>query len=197
VAVADTGTSEARAAILSALERLLQEHPLDAVSVAQVLGEAGVSRATFYFYFSSKDNAFVALLTRLTDVAIPAFEALLGDVERRRTRLREDMAAWLAIEPPHQAVLRNAVEEWPRRPELRDSYLAAHGRLCDALRRAIDEDREAGVAAPGIASAQLAAGWACMAERSWYGAVGGEEHLELAAVREALASTLVAAVYGR
>jgi AcrR family transcriptional regulator len=196
---AATEEGGARAAILEATQRLLQDHGLDELSVAQILTEAGVSRATFYFYFASKDDAFIALLTDVMSDLIPRFEAIFGDVERRRSpHLREDIAEWLKVEPPDQVIVRSAVEEWPRRPELRESYLQGRRRLVRALSTAIDQDRRAGVAVKSIPSAQLAAGWMWMMERAWYEAVGGATHLrDLPAVRDALAAALVAAVYGR
>jgi AcrR family transcriptional regulator len=194
----DAGESSARATILAATERLLQGETLDDLSVAQILAEAGVARATFYHYFASKDDAFMALLGEFMASYVPRFEAIVGDVERRRSpQLRADIAEWLDIEAPHAVILRSAVEEWPRRPELREAYLAGQRRLSEALAKAITEDRRAGVAVPSIPSSQLATGWIWMMERSWYEAVGGATHLrDVPAVRDALAATLVSAVYG-
>ena len=198
VAGVEAPESAARRAILDATERLLQEGTLDDLSVAQILTEAGVSRATFYFYFASKDDAFVALLDDVMETMVPRFEAIMADVERRRSpHLRQDIAGWLSAGPPHQAVIRSAVEEWPRRPELRDVYLARQARLAEAVARVIDEDRKAGVAVESIPSAQLAAGWIWTMERAWYQAVGGADHLhDLPAINDALASALVSAIYG-
>jgi AcrR family transcriptional regulator len=190
--------STVRRSILEATERLLQDETLDDLSVAQILTEANVSRATFYFYFASKDDAFVALLSDVMASMVPRFEAIMADVERRRSpQLREDIADWLSVDSPHRAMIRNAVEEWPRRAELRDVYLARQARLTDALARAIDEDRKAGVALESIPSAQLAAGWIWTMERAWYQAVGGADHLhDLPAINDALAAALVSAIYG-
>jgi AcrR family transcriptional regulator len=190
--------SAVRRSILEATERLLQEGTLDDLSVAQILTEANVSRATFYFYFASKDDAFIALLTDVMADMVPRFEELMADVERRRSpQLRQDVADWLSVDLPHRAMIRNAVEEWPRRPELREVYLARQGRLTDALARAIDEDRRAGVALESIPSTQLAAGWIWTMERAWYQATGGVEHLrDLPAINDALAAALVSAIYG-
>jgi AcrR family transcriptional regulator len=190
--------SPLRRAILEATERLLQEETLDDLTVAQILEEADVSRATFYFYFAGKDDAFIALLTEVMGDFVPRFEAIMADVERRRSpRLHQDIAGWLTIDPPRRAVMRNAVEEWPRRPDLCEAYLARQRRMAQALARAIDEDRAAGVALESIPSAQLAAGWIWTMERAWYRAVGGAEHLhDLPAINDALAATLVSAIYG-
>jgi AcrR family transcriptional regulator len=193
-----TPESAVRRSILDATERLLQDGRLDDLSVAQILAEANVSRATFYFYFASKDDAFIALLNDVGADMVPRFEAIMADVERRRSpQLRQDIAGWLSVDQPHRAMIRNAVEEWPRRPEVREVYLARQARLTDALARAIDEDRRAGVALESIPSAQLAAGWIWTMERAWYQAAGGADHLrDLPAISDALAAALVSAVYG-
>jgi AcrR family transcriptional regulator len=188
----------ARAAILEATERLLQDRTLDDLNVADILIEAGISRATFYFYFSNKDDAFLRLLEAFMSELVARFEEILGDVERRRSpALREDIAGWLGIEPPHQVIARAAIAEWPRRPDLRAVFLAGQARMAEVLTKAIDADRRAGVALKSIPSAQLASGWIWTMERSWYEALGGGGHLrDLPAVNDALAATLVAAVYG-
>lgn len=200
MASAETTTDGgARLAILEATERLLQGEALDELSVAQILEEAGVSRATFYFYFASKDDAFLALLTAFMEGHVPRFEAIVGDADLRRDpdALRAAIAGWLTIAPPHEVIVRSAVEEWPRREELRNQYLAGQRRLVRALAAAIDEDRAAGLAVASIPSAQLASAWIWTMERAWYEAVGGASHMrDVPAVRDALAATLVAAVYG-
>src|SRR5438067_4134482 len=61
------GTSVAETAIFDATEKLLAEHSLQELSVAQIIAEAGVSRATFYFYFGSKYSVAASLLARITD----------------------------------------------------------------------------------------------------------------------------------
>jgi AcrR family transcriptional regulator len=190
--------SPLRRAILDATQRLLQEETLDELSVAEILEEAEVSRATFYFYFASKDDAFIALLTDVMGDFVPRFEAIMADVERRRSsRLIRDIAGWLSVDPSRRAVMRSAVEEWPRRPELGEMFLALQKRMAEALARAIDEDRAAGVALESIPSAQLAAGWIWTMERAWYQSVGGADHLhDFPAITDALAAALVAAIYG-
>lgn len=187
----------ARGAILEATERLLQDETLDELSVAQILDAAGLSRATFYFYFASKDDAFVALLTAFMEGHVPRFEAIMQDAARRRSPedLRADVVAWLTIEPPYDVIVRGAIEEWPRRPELREVYLAGQRRLTKALAKAIDQDRRAGVAVPSLPSGQLASAWMWTMERAWYEAASHEQ--DPSPLRDALATTLVAAVYGR
>src|ERR1700716_1861472 len=61
------GASETEIAIFEATEKLLAEMPLHELSVAQIIRAAGVSRATFYFYFSPKHAVVIGLLARVID----------------------------------------------------------------------------------------------------------------------------------
>src|SRR5713101_8395771 len=51
--------------ILDALERLLAKNPMSELDVEQIAAEAGITRARFYAYYSSKNDALAALLRRL------------------------------------------------------------------------------------------------------------------------------------
>lgn len=185
----------AETAILEAMSRLLAHASLDDITVAQVLVEAEISRATFYFYFAGIDQVFVALLSEVLETAVSGFRAVLADQKLRRSRdLGPAVAQWLSLTGHEREVIRNAVAEWPRRPDVAEIYLAAMGSLTDSLAAAIDEDRKARFAVASIPSDQLAAGWVWTVEQSWYHVVGMEGS---SSVIDGLAGLLVSAVYGR
>ena len=58
---------EARGDILEALGELLAVADIDAISVENIVRRAGVSRATFYKHFDSRDHALVELFTEVAD----------------------------------------------------------------------------------------------------------------------------------
>jgi AcrR family transcriptional regulator len=58
-------SDERREAILDALDGWLQDCSLDAVNVAEITAQAGVTRSAFYFYFENKAAAVGALMERL------------------------------------------------------------------------------------------------------------------------------------
>lgn len=61
--------SERRNDLLDAAERLLLGKHIDAITVDEVVGGAGVSKGTFYLYFQSKDDVLAALRDRyMTDL---------------------------------------------------------------------------------------------------------------------------------
>jgi AcrR family transcriptional regulator len=166
-------SGDAERAILDATERLLATTPLQDLSVAQIISAAGISRATFYFYFSSK----FAVLTTLVDRAIgEIFTASQQFIDRTsglpaelamRQRIQASAAIWDANRP----VLQATVENWNAIPELRHVWTAALRRLTDALAREIDTERALGRAPDGPDSKTLAATLVWTTERCLY--VGG------------------------
>ena len=56
----DARVRRTRSALGDALITLMQEQPFDAITVAQLLDRAGVSRSTFYKHYSDKDDLFMS-----------------------------------------------------------------------------------------------------------------------------------------
>ena len=75
--------AQARRDILESARRLLDEEGLDAVTLASVSGELGMSKQALYHYFSSKDALVRSLVTALLDEEV---EALIAAVESRGKR---------------------------------------------------------------------------------------------------------------
>src|SRR5438093_12352317 len=72
-----------RAALLQALDRLLADRRLDAIAIADISREAGVTRSNFYFYFPSKGAAVAELVGPALDQM--AALATSWDVAQRST----------------------------------------------------------------------------------------------------------------
>ncbi len=66
-------------AILSTAERLLRDRPLADISVDDLAKGAGLSRPTFYFYFSSKDAVLFTLFERVIMEADSALETMIAN----------------------------------------------------------------------------------------------------------------------
>lgn len=60
-------SDERREAILDALDEWLRASNLDAIKVAEITAQAGVTRSAFYFYFENKAAAVAALIERLVN----------------------------------------------------------------------------------------------------------------------------------
>jgi AcrR family transcriptional regulator len=195
------GEGAFRQEILDAIARLLQDSSLDALRITEILKAAKVARGTFYFYYASKEDAFAALLDQIYARLVPAFEQLFDDPETRRPQtLNKALAEWLTFAAPEAAVLRTAIEEWPRNEAIREVHLAAQRRMSAAVRKALDADRRGGTAVAGVASGTLASALIWTMERAWYEAptaTSPDGGVDMAAVTEALAATITAAMYGR
>lgn len=70
--------AERRAEIVAAARRLFTTKGAAGTSVSEIVGAAGVAQGTFYWYFSSKDEALNAVVKELTDELCDAIEAVVG-----------------------------------------------------------------------------------------------------------------------
>jgi AcrR family transcriptional regulator len=195
------GTSDAETAILDAAEELLATVPLHELSVAQIITAAEISRATFYFYFSSKFAVLTALVARVMDEIYTASQPFVARTKGHPTeealasRLRAATAIWSA----HRPVLRATVENWHAFPELRTLWLDFIEGFSEAIASEIDRERALGNAPPGTDSRQLAAVVSWAIERSLYIAgLGVHDFLpDETAAAEVLTRLWLGAVYGR
>jgi AcrR family transcriptional regulator len=168
--LAREGNAETRAQILAATEALLERVPLHDLSVAQIIEQAEISRATFYFYFGSKFAVVVGLLAKIMDdvydVARPFIER--ADDDEPVAVLRRSLEAAAMLWRTHRLALRAVSEHWNAVPELRTLWLAVVQRFVDGVAAEIDRQRAVRLAPPGVESRELAAVllWAC--ERVFY-----------------------------
>lgn len=182
--------------ILDALRSLLLESPLDKLSVARIAKAAGVSRSTFYFYFDNKNSAFAALYRGLADSTTTGLRRLRTIDRTDSDQIRRALSDWLRIDHHSVAIMRSALHEWPRRPELRLVYREGMSAMADTLESIITEDRLTGLAPGGPPAAQLTAVLLWTVERSVAGALAGEEHLaDLNEVIPCLSKLLTSAIY--
>ena len=184
--------------ILRATSELLLEGSLDELSVARILERADASRATFYFYFANKDEAFIALFRAAAAQIVSGMQRLAEFDRDHPEQITAMVASWLDLDDTTMAVIRNAVHEWPRRPELRNVYLASVNAMAGYLQRMIEGDRAAGIAVDGPSASQFAATLMWTIERTVAGALANEEHLEdFGSVKAMLGTLMTSAIYGR
>ncbi|GAC68520.1 TetR/AcrR family transcriptional regulator [Gordonia soli] len=197
VAVAEPETGTA-GSILQAMRELLVDEALDALSVAKILERAGISRASFYFYYRSKEDAFIALF-RAAAVGIVNGLSGLAAIERiDPDAFAGQVRQWIDLQGFAGPVIRNAVHVWPRLPELRAEYLGAMNAMESVLEAIITADRAAGTAPGGPPPPQFAATVLWTIERAVAGALAGEEYLDdIDAVIDMVAQLLYASLYGR
>jgi AcrR family transcriptional regulator len=189
----------AEAAILDATARLLATKRLEELTVADVMAEADVSRASFYLYFSSKHAAAAALMRRVVGefyVAASVWFDHDGDEphEALRQALRDVETRWRE----HAPVVNTAVETWRSSPEMGDLWSGLVTAFTDAAAARIEQDRGVGMAPDGHEARALATALVWMTERCYYLATIGVEQVLLpdGAVSKVLADVWLRAVYG-
>jgi AcrR family transcriptional regulator len=134
-----------REQILEATRSLLADRRFADLAVADILTEARIARASFYFYFESK-HAVLAELARLAvnDGHAAAQPWLTRDAgEDPIPTLRDGIAEGARVWKQHAPVLRAMVENWRDDPELSALWTELMDSYTDAAIGAIERDRAA------------------------------------------------------
>ncbi|MFZ2172624.1 MAG: TetR/AcrR family transcriptional regulator [Rhodococcus sp. (in: high G+C Gram-positive bacteria)] len=153
------GTVAVRDEILEATARLMLAHSFGELSVAQILKEAGISRATFYSYFGSKFSVLSGLLARAMDDMFETVQPFLvrAEGDDPEVALERSMRAVTGMWHRHRLVLQATNHHWHSEPELRTLWLQIVDRFVDAGAAEIEREREAGLVRAQTPSRQLAA----------------------------------------
>jgi TetR/AcrR family transcriptional regulator, ethionamide resistance regulator len=162
-------------AILAATRRLLGERRFGELSVADILAAAGVSRASFYFYFASKH----AVLAELVEEAVGAAQDVAapwagGRMPAPRAALERGTADGARLWREQAPVLRAIVEHWRSDAGLTELWTAMMERFTAVAAARIEEDRRSGRAPDtGTDARALAAVLTWAGERAYYLAAVG------------------------
>jgi len=123
--------------ILSATRELLRERRFDGLSVADILTAAGVSRASFYFYFPNKQAVLAELVRRAVaqgrQAAHPWTDGRQDPVTALRAGTQEGARLWRE----NAGVLMAIVENWASDPDLRALWLEQMDLFTDAAVEAL------------------------------------------------------------
>lgn len=161
---------DTRGRLLAAAEALLQEVSLDDLSVARIIQAAGVSRASFYRYFRTKNDVVTGLLQSIMDdlyeVSRPVFDRT-GDASPYEAA-QEGLAANAAVWHRHRLVLRAVSENWGTIAELRELWPAIMRRFAQGSATEIDRVRGTPAPVGAPASAALASTLLWAAERIYH-----------------------------
>jgi AcrR family transcriptional regulator len=189
-----------RERILDATGALLSTRSFASLAVNDILAEAGVARASFYFYFESKYAVLAELARRAVsgghDVAQPWLtRETYGDA---RATLRQGILDGAQLWRAHAPVLRAVVEHWREDPQLALLWVELIDSYTTAAVQRIDADRAAGIASPTpVDSRALAAALSWLSERIYYlAAIDVAPFDDTDAVAEALTHIWTAAIYG-
>jgi AcrR family transcriptional regulator len=167
---AHAGTSNTELAIFAATEELLRDVGLHELSVAQIIAAAQISRATFYFYFSSKFAVVSGLLAQVMD---EIFEVVQPFVQRPEGMspegtLRQSLTGATRLWHSHRPAMRAVHEHWNTTPELRTLWISVVERFTTAVAGELDRERAAGIAPAGASARPIAAALLWGTERCLY-----------------------------
>jgi AcrR family transcriptional regulator len=186
--------SELRERVLDAMRRLLDERRFASLSVADVIAAAGVSRASFYFYFPGLPAVLAELVRRAVaqgqDAARPWTEGEVAPADG----LRAGVAAGAALWQDNAGVLKAVVESWGSDDQLRELWLAQMDTFTEAAAARIAADPAAKLRGAEVRAVAAALTWT--GERLYYLAAAGVPPFD---DRETLVDTLahlwVSAIY--
>jgi AcrR family transcriptional regulator len=189
---------ERESAILTTAERLLEERPLQEISVDDLARGAGISRPSFYFYFPSKDAVFLTLVDRLVAQA----DAGRGDLLERLAedpvaRWREGLNVFYETFGAHRAVVLAGAQARTTNPEARELWANVMESWVRDATAAIEGERARGAAPAGTPARELAIALVSMNERVLY-ATFAEDPPAIAeeSVVDVLLAIWLSAIYG-
>ncbi|MEU4220646.1 TetR/AcrR family transcriptional regulator [Actinoplanes sp. NPDC026623] len=164
--------TDLRERILDALRELLRERTFDTLSVAEIITAAGVSRASFYFYFAGKQAVLAEVVRRAVGAGHAAAQPWTQGRPGPRETLRAGIDAGAGLWLSNAAVLRAIVESWASDSQLRELWLAQMATFTDAAVTRIEADRRADPAVAarldGVDVPALAASLTWTGERLYY-----------------------------
>lgn len=159
--------------ILATAERLLGQRGVADISVDDLARGAGISRPTFYFYFSSKEAVVLALLDRVAEEARLARGRALeaaGDVpEIWRFGVGTILNTFISHRPVMLAVAQLA----PGSEEVRQLWARILGGFVDDTALAVESELARGRGLAGIEPQPLAMALVWMTERTFLASVAG------------------------
>lgn len=111
--------------VLEAAGQLFREQGYGAVSMDQIARDAGVSKATVYAHFESKERLFAAIIehgcTTYLEGIVPAVQQL-DDMHEALTRIARSIENFL-LAPKTLGIYRVIIAEGPRFPEIANAFV--------------------------------------------------------------------------
>lgn len=166
-------SAELRERILRATRTLLQEHRFDGLSVADVLTAAEVSRASFYFYFPSKQAVLGELVREAVAQGQQAARPWIDQEQDPVSALRAGVTAGARLWRDNAGVLMAIVESWASDEGLRELWLQQMDLFTDAAAARIESDPAARRRLGSMDTRAVAASLTWLGERLYYLAAAG------------------------
>src|SRR5690242_15329140 len=132
------------AAILATATTLLQQRAFAEISVDDLAKGAGISRPTFYFYFSSKDAVLLTLFERVIAEADATFEVRDDDTVDPAQAWRDGIYAFFAPLRAHLGVALAGVAATAANNEMRNLWSTFMQKWIDRTAAVITAERARG-----------------------------------------------------
>lgn len=157
---------ERQDAILVTAEALLGERAFDDISIEDLARGAGISRPTFYFYFSSKDEVLLALLDRVITEVEHRIAELPRDFERDPAgSWTRSIGMFVEVFVSHRGVSTAAIAARARNDEVRALWSKSMQSWAEFSTDVIQSEQARGAAPEGIDAHDLAVSLNLMNER--------------------------------
>ena len=189
---------ERQSAILASAERLLELRPLDDISIEDIAGGAGISRPSFYFYYSTKDDVLLALLDRVIAEVEQRVAALPRDFATDPAAAwRRSIAVFVEVFAAHRSVSTAALAARTRNAEVHDLWSRSMQTWANYSTEVIQAERARGAAPAGIEARDLAVALNLMNERVLSATFTGEEpKIDSGAALDVLSGIWMRSIYG-
>lgn len=130
----------------AATVRLLGRTSFTDISVAHILDEANISRATFYFYFESKFAVLTGLLENAMDDIFDTVQPFLARApeDAPEVALERSIRAVTSAWHRHRVILQAVAHHWHSDPGLHTLWLSMVERFVAAGAEEIERERAAG-----------------------------------------------------
>jgi len=157
---------ERQESILVTMEHLLEDRSFDDISIDDLASGAGISRPTFYFYFSSKDDVLLALLDRTIREVEHRVAELPRDFESDpEGSWRRSIAVFVDVFSAHSDVSAATTGARLRNPSVNELWSRAMSSWADYSTEVIVAERARGAAPAGIDAKDLSVALNLMNER--------------------------------
>lgn len=145
-----------REAILDALDGWLREESLEAVNIAEISKQAGVTRSAFYFYFENKGAAVAALMGRMVDEVFAVNDAFTMAEDSPGGRIHAMLDGLFASWEGHRHMFKAMLDARGTSASVRDIWDEARESFVESVADMIRADRAAGRAPAGVDAEVLA-----------------------------------------
>jgi AcrR family transcriptional regulator len=160
--------ADLRERLLTATRDLLVQRRFESITVADIIAAAGVSRASFYFYFPSKQAVLAELVRRAVDQGQRAAQPWTSGEQDPIEALRSGVAAGAALWHDNAGVLTAIVESWGSDEQLRQLWLQQMETFTDAAVARIQADPDVVTRLDGLDVRAVAASLTWLGERLYY-----------------------------